>query len=85
MRITLKHNGHNLYLLFPTRVLCSRTAVHILNHFTQKQGNCSIPYIPPVYAKEFYREIKRSKRRWGRTWSPIELESAQGDTLQIKF
>lgn len=85
MRITLKHNGHNIYLLFPTRILCSKTAIRILNHFNHKHGKCSFPYIPSIYAKQLYREIKKSKRRYGRTWSPIELESAKGDAIKIKF
>lgn len=85
MRITLRHNSHNIYLLFPTRVLCSRTAVRILNHFTKKHCGSSIPHIPPVYARQLYREIKKSKRRYGRTWFPIELESAGGDAIKIRF
>lgn len=85
MRITLRHNDHNIHLLLPARVLCSRTAVRILNHFMRKHSKDTIPYIPPIYARQLYKEIKHSKKRYGRSWSPIELESAGGDGIKIRF
>ena len=85
MKILLKHNKHNIYFIFPTRVLCSKTILLIFNRINQKKHYSHIPYIPPHYARTLYREIKECKKRYGKAWTPIELESAQGDTIKIKF
>ncbi len=85
MRITLKHEKHKFHIILPTRLLCSRMAVRLINRYAPKNGCEDIPHIPPVYAKKLYREIKRSKRRYGRGWVLLDMSSCEGDGISIKL
>lgn len=85
MRITLKHEKHKFHIILPTRLLCSRTAVRLLNRYVQKNGCEDIPHIPPVFAHQIYKEIKRSKRRYGGKWVLLDMSSCEGDGISIKL
>lgn len=81
MRILIdEHSGHKIHLVFPSSLLLNRVAARFASKMLAKND---IP-ISPEQVNCFVKELRHFKRRH-KDWKIIELQSADGDMIEIQL
>lgn len=82
MKIRIKSEERNFFFAFPTKLLCSKMVVRIVNHFGRKYAAEQIAALPPEALDRLCAELRRIKDRHG-SWELADIESADGETIQV--
>lgn len=85
MRIYLTHEKFTFCIPFPTRLVLNKPVIKIANWAVKNYCPGEIPYIEPEYANMLYREIKNSRKKHGRKWDLVDVQSATGDGVRIRL
>ena len=81
MRIRIKTDDTNLNLVFPTNLLIGKTVVKIANTIGRRYTD-ALEGIPPEGLERLCAELRRIKKQRG-AWELVDIESAEGDIVQI--
>ena len=81
MRIRIKSDERNLNLVFPTNLLIGKTVVKIANTIGRRYTD-ALEDIPPEALEIFCAELRRIKKKYG-AWELVDIESSEGDIVQI--
>lgn len=83
MKIKFKDSGGTGFAFaLPTRMLFSPKMLKFAIRTGQKHVEAEVPHIPPEAVDALCAEIKRIKKKHG-TWTLIDIESADGDLVQV--
>lgn len=82
MKIRVKGDGVNLNLVLPTRLLFGKTVVKLANTIGRQYAAEALENIPPEALEALCAELRRIKKKHG-TWELVDVESADGDIVQI--
>ena len=87
MKIHIKESEKRGFMLwFPTILIFNRlTALIAVAYYNKKLRENSDPPIKTSHIIPFVREIHRQKRRLGRKWALVDVESAEGDKIKIRL
>ena len=80
MKITVRSEGFNLRIPIPTGLIFNDLTAGLAPHFLEKNGVT----ITKKQARTFIRTLRKFKRRH-RNWTLVEVESANGDYVEIKL
>ena len=81
MRIRIKSDEVNLNLVLPTRLLIGKTVVKLANTIGRRYTD-ALKDIPPESLEILCAELRRVKKKYG-SWELVDVESAEGDIVQI--
>ena len=82
MKIQIKGGGHNLTLLFPTGLIFSKGTVWLANHVGRRYAPEAMANIPPEALAALFAEFRRIKKQ-NKSWKLVEVESADGEKVNI--
>lgn len=83
MKIKVNESGGKGFSLsLPTRMIFSPKLLQFAIRTGRKHADAGIPDIPPETVKSLCAEVKRIKKKSG-TWTLVDIESADGDLVQI--
>lgn len=82
MRIRVKSGDTNLNLVLPTRLLVGKTVVKLANTIGRRYATDALKDISPEALEILCAELRRIKKKYG-TWELVDVESADGETVQI--
>ena len=80
MRITVKSDEANLRIPIPTGLVFNDLTAALVPKFMEQNGVT----ITAKQARKFIRAMKKYKRRH-RDWTLVEVQSADGDYVEIKL
>ena len=80
MRITVKSDEVNLCIPFPTGLVFNDLTAALVPKFMEQNG----VMITAKQARKFIRAMRKFKRRH-RDWTLVEVQSAEGDYVEIKL
>lgn len=79
MKIRIQHKKRRLTLFLPTKVLFGRGILRLAERaFRQDTENP----LPPQALPALFAELRRIKKKYG-TWELVEVESADGESIQV--
>lgn len=81
MRIRVKSDDVNLNLVLPTGLLVGKTVVKLANTIGRRYTD-ALDDIPPEALEILCAELRRIKKKYG-TWDLVDVQSADGDIVQI--
>lgn len=81
MKIRIKTDDTNLNLVFPTRLLIGKTVIRLANTIGRRYTD-ALNDIPPESLERLCAELRRIKKQHG-AWELVDMESADGDIVQI--
>ena len=81
MKIRVKSDDVNLNLVLPTRLLIGKTVVKLANTIGRRYTD-ALNDIPPETLEILCAELRRIKKKYG-SWELVDVESAEGDIVQI--
>ena len=81
MKIRVKSDDVNLNLVLPTRLLIGKTVVKLANTIGRRYTD-ALNDIPPETLEILCAELRRVKKKYG-SWELVDVESAEGDIVQI--
>ena len=82
MKIRVKGDGVNLNLVLPTRLIFGKTVVKLANSIGRRYAAEAMEAIPPEALEILCAELRSIKKRYG-SWELVDVESANGDIVQI--
>lgn len=82
MRIRIKSDETNLNLVLPTRLIIGKTVIRLLTKYGRGYMAEAMPTIPPESLEILCAELRRVKKKYG-SWDLVDVESAEGDIVQI--
>ena len=80
MKITVRSEEVNLCIPFPTAIIFNDLTAGIAPRFLSEHGL----NVTPQQARKFMRAIRKFKRRH-RDWVLCEVQSADGDYVEVKL
>lgn len=85
MKIKIKKaGGFGFIILLPSRLVFSPLAARLFNRLGKKYEAEGFPHIPPKRMGEFYKELKKANRRFGK-WYVFEAVSPEGDEISVRL
>lgn len=83
MKIKVNESGGKGFTLaLPTRMLFSPKLLKFAIRTGRKHADKDVPDIPPEAVEALCAEVKRIKKKYG-TWTLVDIESADGDLVQV--
>ena len=85
MRIYITHNNFTFVIPVPTRLFLNKPVVKLAN--CACKGYCPemVPDIDPEDVEKLYQEIKKCKKRYGKKWDLVDVQSASGEEVRIRL
>ena len=80
MKIQLCGDGHKMSLVLPTRMILSKTVLHLVSG--SKYAPEVLANIPAETVESVFAELRRIKRVHG-SWELVDIESSDGDSVKI--
>ena len=84
MRIRIRSAEKNLNLILPTRLLFSRPVMKLICLSSRYWDEDYLNNLSPEAIDVLFAEFRRIKNRYG-SWELVNVESADGETVQIVF
>ena len=82
MRIRIRSAEKNLNLILPTRLLFSRPVMRLIRFSSRYWRDDYLNNLSPEAIDILFTEFRRIKNRYG-SWELVNVESADGDVVQI--
>lgn len=84
MRIRIRSAEKNMNLILPTRLLFSRPVMKLIRFSSRYWDEDYLNNLSPEAIDVLFAEFRRIKNRYG-SWELVNVESADGETVQIVF
>jgi len=82
MRIRVRSKDTNINIPIPTRLIFSKGTAWLANHFGRKYAGDALKDIPPEAMEKIFGEFRRMKRL-DRHWQLVEIDTADGEHIEI--
>ena len=84
MRIKIKAKHHNIYLVFPTKLLTGKLALTLAEKYGRRYAAEAMRNIQPQALEALCAEIRRIKEKHG-TWELVDIQSAEGEEIYVSL
>ena len=82
MKIEVCHEGMNLRIRIPTRMIFSRPVQYLANHTARKYAPEAMADISPEAMDALFSELRRIKEKYG-SWDLLEVQGSDGERVRI--
>ncbi len=85
MRIYIRQNNFTFFIPVPTRLFLNKPVIKIANWACKEYCPDEMPDIDPEDVEKLYQAIKKCKKRYGKKWDLVDVQSASGEGVRVRL